>query len=94
VPPASPKIRGMGVARCFASDSAQAKALRRVEARTLDAAVIERQALGLAVFEIEFAVVHAGQSLGDDRLDPARLHAGAREKQVVGKDEVGHRLLL
>ncbi len=61
----------MGIAGRFAGDRAQAEALGRVEAGALDPAVVERQAFGLAIFEKQLAVVHAGQRLGDDRLDPA-----------------------
>src|SRR5207237_5686070 len=68
----------------------QAEALRRVEGGALDPAVIERDALRLAVFEEQFAVIHAGERLADDGLDPARVHAGAIEKQVVGHGEVAH----
>src|SRR5207302_386349 len=34
--------------------------------------------------------IHAGERLADDGLDPARVHAGAIEKQVVGHGEVAH----
>ena len=77
------EIGGMGVAGRLAGDRAQPEPLRRVEAGTLDTAVVERQALGLAVFEKELAVVHSGQRLGDDRLDPPWVHAGALEEQFV-----------
>ena len=84
----------MRVAGGLAGHRAQPEPLGRIEAGALDPAVVERQALGLAVFEIELAVIHSGQRLGDDRLDPAGIHAGALEKQFVGQGEIGHALLL
>ena len=46
----------MGVAGGFVGDGAQAKPLRRVERGALDPPVVERDALGLAVFEKELAL--------------------------------------
>ena len=88
------QVGGVGIAGRLASHRAQPEPLGRVEAGALDAAVVERQALRLAVFEIELAIVHPGQRLAHDRLDPARVHAGALEKQLVGDGEIGHPLLL
>ena len=80
----------MGIAGRFAGDGAQTKTLRRVETGAFDSPVVERETLGLAVFEEQFAVIHSRQSLGDDGLDPARLHPGALKKQFVGDGEIGH----
>ena len=83
----------MRIAGRLAGDRAQPETLRRVERGALDAAVVEREALRLAVFEIQFAVIHPGQRLADKPFDAARVHAGAFEKQLVGDGEIGHRRL-
>ena len=83
----------MGIAGRLAGDRAQPETLRRVERGALDPAVVERDALRLAVFEEQLAVIHAGERLADKLLDAARIHAGAVEKQVVGHGEIGHRRL-
>ena len=83
----------MGIAGRLPGDRAQAKPLRRVERGALDAAVVERHGFRLAVFEEQLAVVHPGEGLAEDFVDPARIHAGAVEKQVVGHGEVGHQRL-
>jgi hypothetical protein len=80
----------MGVAGGVLGNRAQPEPLGRVEAHALDAAVVERQALGLAVFEVELAVIHSGERAANQRLDPRRVHAGAFEEQMVGHGEVGH----
>src|SRR5207237_5477736 len=49
---------------------------------------------GLAVFEVEFAVIHPGQRFGDERLDPSGAHASALEEQHVGSGEISHSQLL
>ena len=84
----------MGVAGGLVGDRAQPEPLGRIEARAFDAAVVERQALGLAVFEIQLAVVHPGQRFGDERFDPSGAHAGAFKEQRVGNGEIGHSQLL
>ncbi len=55
------ELRGMGVAGGLVGNRAQPEPLGSIEAGTLDPAVVERQAFGLAVLEIELAVVHPGQ---------------------------------
>src|SRR6201987_5225884 len=72
---------------------AQSEPLGGVKARALDTAVVERQALRLAVFEVQLAVVHAGQRLGDERPDTSRVHTGPLEEQRVGNGEIGDSLL-
>ena len=57
--------------------------LRGVEGGTLDLAVIERNALGLAVFEEKLAVVHAGEGVPDPRLDASAVHAGAVDALIA-----------
>jgi hypothetical protein len=84
----------MGVAGRVVGDRAQAEALRRVERRAADAAIVERDAFRLAVFEKQLAVVHAVQQFADQSLDAARVHSGAREEQIVGHGKVGHRDIL
>src|SRR5216683_1472458 len=84
----------MRVARGLVGDRAQAEPLRGIEARALDAAVVERETLGLAVFEVQLAIVHPGQRFGHKRLDPGGAHAGAAKEQSVGNGEIGHSQLL
>ncbi len=54
------QLPGMREAGRLAGHRAQAEALARIEAGVLDPAVVEQDALRLAVFEIELAVVGAG----------------------------------
>ena len=84
------ELRGMGIAGRFAGDGAQPEALGGVEGGAFDAAVVERDAFGLAVFEEELAIVHAGERFADERLDPAALHPGAGEEEIVSRGEIGH----
>jgi hypothetical protein len=81
----------MRIAGRLAGDGAQAEPLRRVERGALDAAIIERDALRLAVFEEQLAVVHPGKRLADDASRRGRIHAGSCEEQVVGYGKAGHR---
>src|SRR3977135_1014375 len=80
----------MRVAGRFARHRPQPEALGRVERSAFDSAVVEGDALRLAVFEIQLAVIHAGKRLPDDPLDAARVHAGALEEQFVGHCKIGH----
>src|SRR5262245_8744145 len=80
----------MGIARRLARDSPQAETLGSVEARALDTPVVQRHALGLAVFEVELAVIHAVERVAHQALDPLRVHAGAVEEQRVQPREIGH----
>ena len=75
------QLRSVRVAGRLAGNGPQPEPLGRVETRTLDPAVIERKALGLAVFEVEFTVIHPGQRLIDERLDPVRVHTRVFEEQ-------------
>src|SRR6185312_8356570 len=84
------KLGGMREAGRLARQRAQAEALRGIEGRALDAAIVEGDAFRLAVFEIELAVIHAVERFRDDRLDTIAIHAGVGEKQRVGAGEVGH----
>jgi hypothetical protein len=68
--------------------------VRGVERGGADAAVVERDAFRLAVFEKELAVIHAVQQFTDQILDAIRVHAGACEEQIVGHGEIGHAALL
>jgi glutathione S-transferase len=74
----------MGVARGLAGDRAQAEAARGVEARRADAAVVERDALALAVFEEELAVIGAGQCLADLALGAGAVEAFLGEEEAIG----------
>src|SRR4029453_6152584 len=67
--------RGMGEARGFARDAAQAEALGGVVRGALQLAVVERQALALLVFEEQFAVVAAGECVVDHLLRLAAIES-------------------
>src|SRR4029453_6314388 len=62
------ECRGMGEARGFARDAAQAEALGGVERGALQLSVVARQALALLVLEEQRAVVAAGQRVVDHLL--------------------------
>src|SRR5436305_1998680 len=87
------QFRSMGIAGRLAGHRAQPEALGRVERGALDAAVVERDAFRLAVFEKQLAIIHAGERLADQLLNPAGIHSGAVEKQVVGHGKIAHRRL-
>ena len=87
------KIGGMGVTPRLVDDGAQAKALGGVEGRGLQPTVIEGEALGLAVFQKQLAIIGAGQRVIDDSPDLDRIEAGASIKKLVGGAEVGHGLI-
>ena len=78
----------MSVAGGLACDRAQAEALRRVEGGVLQAAVIEGQALALAILQEEFAVVGAGQRLRGDASDLAAVQHAAAEEEAIGRFEM------
>jgi hypothetical protein len=70
----------MGIAGGLAGDGAQAKALGGVEAGRLQNAVVEAEALGLAVFEEQLAVVGAAQGIVDQAFQPCPVEAGPLEE--------------
>ena len=70
-------VGGMRIADRLVLDGAQPETLRGVVGRLLEPAVVERQHLGLAVFEKQFAVIGAVEAARDDlgkrgRSSPAR----------------------
>jgi len=73
----------MRIARRFAGHRAQAEALRGVETRGLEAAVVEGEAFALAVFQEQLAVVRAFQGIVDQRLHARPVHAGRSEEEVA-----------
>src|SRR5581483_3514599 len=80
--------RGMGETCDLALHGAQAEALRGVEGRALQLAVVERQALALDVFEEQLAVVAARQRLVDGLLRLARIERSLGEEDAVGGGEM------
>ena len=85
------ELAGMGVGRGLAGDRAQPETLMGVEARALEAAVVEGEALALAVFEEELAVVGAVQRVRDDPLRSRPVEACAIEEDLVGDGISAHR---
>ena len=71
----------MGVADRLVLDRAQAEALGGVVGRLLEPAVVERQHLGLAVFEEQFAVVGAFEAAGEVPAGGVAVEAGAVEER-------------
>ena len=84
------QFRSVGVARRLAGQRAQAEALALVEGRALQPAVVENQAFGLGVFQEQFAIVRAVQRVRSKAVHPRAVHAGAVEKQAVGRCDVAH----
>src|SRR3546814_16237007 len=79
----------MGVAGLLAGDGAQAKALAGVEAGRLQPAVIEAEALRLAVFQEKLAVIGAMQGIADQPVEAGAIQSGPGEKQVLGNGSGG-----
>ena len=72
------QLAGMGVARRLAGHGAQAEAARRVEGGGADAAVVERDALALAVFEEQLAILGAGQRLAQQAFGSVAVESRRR----------------
>ena len=66
----------MRIGRRFAAHRPQAEALRFVEARPLELAIVEDEVFRLAPFEEQLAVFRVAQRVGDQRLDGAPVQAG------------------
>ena len=75
------QVGGVRVADRFVLDRAQAEALRGVVGRLLQAAVVEHQRFGLAVFEEQFAVVGAFEPAADQLPHLAAVEAGAVDQR-------------
>ena len=56
---------------------AQTETLRGVVGRLLEAAIVEAERLGLAVFEEQFAVIRAFEAAGDDGRNFLAVETGA-----------------
>ena len=84
------KFGGMRVTRRFAGDRPQSETLRRVETGTANTTIVERDALGLAIFEIEFTVIGTGKCLSGQGLDPPAIKAAPREEQLIRFRQIGH----
>ena len=79
----------MRIADRLALDGAQPEPLRGVVGRLLEAAVVEHQRLGLAVFEEQLAVVGAFEAARQMQLRGARaVEAGAVERGRMGAGSV------
>ena len=75
----------MRIADRLVLHGAQPEALRGVVGRLLQAAVVEHQHLGLAVFEEQFAVVGAFEAARDDGATRAAVEAGAVDEGGGGR---------
>ena len=80
-------VARMGIARRLAGDGAEPETLIGVEARRLEPAIVEDQALGLRIFEVELAVVGALERLGDCDARSLLIEPGAFEN---GMGAIGH----
>ena len=74
------EVGGMRIADRLVLDRAQPEALGGVVGRLLQAAVVEHQHLGLAVFEEQFAVVGAFEAVGEVAAGGVAVEAGAVEE--------------
>ena len=74
----------MGIAHRLAGNDAQAEALAGVIARRFQPAIVEQQALALAVLEIELAVVAARYRFAENL--PRRL-----APQIVCREDIDRR---
>src|SRR5690606_21428928 len=81
----------MGIARRFARDAAKPEPLIGVEARRLQAAVIETEHLRLAVLHEESAVIRAIERIADKGGNAVAVEPGAGEEKIVGGR--GHELV-
>jgi hypothetical protein len=75
------KLRGVGIAGGFVCNRAKAKSLCSVVGCSLQPSVVERETLGLPVFQVQLAVVRAVQGVVDDPLDLGPVHSGLGEKE-------------
>ena len=80
----------VGVTGRFAAYRAQAETLAGVEIRNLKPTVIERETLGLAIFEEQFAVVGAVQRLIDQTADTGAVETALGKEYFLGTRLIGH----
>jgi hypothetical protein len=71
----------MGVAHRLVLDGAQPEALRGVVGGLLEPPVVERHHLGLAVFEVQLAVIGPFEAMGDMAAGVVAVEAGAVEQR-------------
>ena len=71
------QVGGVGIADRLVLDRAQPEALRGVEGRLLEAAIVEHQHFRLAVFQEQFAVVGAVEAAADQLTHLAAVEPGA-----------------
>ncbi len=67
----------MRVADRLVLDGAEPEPLRRIVGRLLQAAVVEHQHLGLAIFEKQLAIVGAVEAARNDLGEPRPVQPGA-----------------
>ena len=60
---------------------AQSESLHRVVGRLLEAAVVEHQGFGLAIFEEQFAIIGAFKPASDDLAHLAAIKSGTVDKR-------------
>lgn len=72
----------MGIADRFAGNGAQAETLFGVEAAALEPAIVEGQRFRLRMLDEQFAVIGAGQGLGD--VFAHRRFIGIEKRQEIG----------
>ena len=81
----------MGEPGGLSGDTAQAKTLRGIEAGIFQPAIVEHEALGLAILKIQLAVVSAMQRVVDNFLNTALIQVVTAKEEVVvaGRHRVG-----
>ena len=75
------QVGGMGIAHGLVLDGAQPETLRGVVGGLLETPVVERQHLGLAIFEEELAVIGAFEAVGEMTPGVVAVEAGAVEQR-------------
>ena len=75
----------MRVADRLVLDGAQPETLLGVVGRLLEPAIVEHQHLGLAIFEVEFAVVGAFEAAGEMAAPPLRSRPARSRSDSVGE---------
>ena len=73
-------VGGVGIADRLVLHRAQAETLRGVVGRLLEAAIVEHQHFGLAIFQEQFAVVGAVQAAPDQLANLGFVEPGAVDK--------------
>ena len=84
------QLRAVGAADRLTGDRAQAEPLAGIERGALEPAVVEAEALGLAILEEQLAVVDPVQPFGEQRLEARRLQIEARRRLLARTHMVTH----